>query len=65
MKEHEQIKDLVGIPFNVNNVDATVCTNFLFGLSYQLLMDEIKISDLPELDQVIRDTTDFLVFTVK
>lgn len=47
MKEDEQVKDLVGIPGNVNNVDATVCTNVLFGLSYQLLMDEIRLEDLP------------------
>jgi hypothetical protein len=65
MKEDEQIKDLVGIPGNVNNVDATVCTNVLFGLSYQLIMGEIRIEDLPELDKMIRDTTDFLVFAVK
>lgn len=49
MKEDEQVKDLVGIPGNVNNVDATVCANVLFGLAYQLLMHEIKVEDLPEL----------------
>jgi hypothetical protein len=65
MKEDEQIKDLVGIPGNVNNVDATVCANVLFGLSYQLLLDEIKLEDLPELEQMIQDITDFLVFTVR
>ncbi len=41
MKEDEQIKDLVSIPGNVNNVDATVCANVLFGLAYQLIMNEI------------------------
>lgn len=43
MKEDEQVANMIEIPFNVNNVDATVCTNVLFGLSYQLIMEEINI----------------------
>ena len=29
------------MPFSVNNVDATVSANFLFGLIYQILSGEI------------------------
>ena len=34
----EQSQGKVVMPFKVNNVDATVAANFLFGLCYQLIM---------------------------
>ena len=50
------------MPFKVNNVDATVAANFLFGLCYQLIMKEVVLN--PDLEQMMLDTTDLLVFTV-
>lgn len=54
----------VQIPLNTNNVDATVCCNVLFGLFYQVVTDLVSLNDLPELNDLIRDTVDFLVFAV-
>lgn len=33
----EQVDGLLMMPFRSNNVDASVCANFLFGLCYQVL----------------------------
>jgi hypothetical protein len=36
MNFDEQIIDIVAMPFYLNNVDASVNANFLFGLLYQI-----------------------------
>ena len=53
------------MPFNVNNVDASVCANVLFGLTFQILTAQITIEELPELSDMITDITDFLVYVVE
>lgn len=59
----EQVDGLLTMPFRTNNVDASVCANFLFGLCYQLLAGEVQLND--ELRQMMLDTTELLEFTVK
>lgn len=52
------------MPFSVNNVDATVNANFLFGLIYQILSGEIELKD-DELKQMMFNSVEFLQFTIK
>ena len=35
--KNESIRKIEKMPFDTNNVDASVCANFLFGLVYQLI----------------------------
>lgn len=58
----ESVKGLLSMPFNSNNVDASVCANFLFGLAYQVISGEIQPD--AELTQMMVDTADLLVFTI-
>jgi len=37
------------MPFSNNNVDATVCANVLFGISYLVLNNELNVSNVPDL----------------
>lgn len=50
------------MPFKTNNVDASVCANFLFGLAYQLISGEVQLTN--ELKQMMLDTTELLEYTV-
>lgn len=52
------------MPFGNNNVDATVCANVLFGVSYLALTDEFNLGDLPELKQLVADTSELLGFVI-
>ena len=61
----ETIKGKLSMPFNTNNVDASVCANFLFGLTFSIAQKEVSIEHSPELHQLILDTTELLEFTVK
>jgi hypothetical protein len=55
----EQIASTLKMPFNVNNIDASVNINFLFGLLYQIEQGEVVPS--AELRQMARDVADMLV----
>lgn len=50
------------LPLGANSLDACVSANFLFGLIYQL---NYEYEPSLELRQMIRDTTDFLVYCVE
>ena len=50
------------MPFKSNNVDASVCANFLFGLAHQVIAGEVQLTD--ELKQMMLDTTDLIQFTI-
>lgn len=39
LNEDEEIPSKIFMPFETNNVDATVSANFLFGLTYQVMID--------------------------
>ncbi len=45
IKLDEQVTDLLMMPFSSNNVDGSVSANFLFGLCYQVLGEEVKLND--------------------
>lgn len=62
MNRKEQIKDIVVMPFYVNNVDASVNSNFLFGLLYQIKSKSVVLDS--ELRQMMRDISDLLVYVV-
>lgn len=42
---NESVRGVETMPLNANNVDASVCANFLFGISFQLLQNQIKMHD--------------------
>ena len=49
------------MPFETNNVDATVSANFLFGLTYQILTDGFSVTEMPkDLKQMVHDTVDLI-----
>ena len=54
----EQKEGVVTIPLNMNNVDASVNANFLFGLLYQVKSQTITLNS--EQRQMIRDVADYL-----
>lgn len=58
----EQLIDIVVMPFYVNNVDASVNSNFLFGLLYQIKSKTVILN--PELRQMMRDISDLLVYVI-
>ena len=41
----EGIKNGVEMPFSVNNVDTTVCSNAVFGMTSALLSKKISFSE--------------------
>lgn len=47
LNEDEEKPGKIFMPFETNNVDATVSANFLFGLTFQVMSESIKPSDLP------------------
>lgn len=47
----------------MNNIDASVNANFLFGLIYQVKSNNVHLNG--ELKQMIKDITDMLVFVVQ
>lgn len=53
------------MPFSANNVDASVCANFIFGLSYQILAGEMAVEKGSELEQMMLDTVDLLEHTIE
>jgi hypothetical protein len=53
------------MPFSNNNVDASVCANVLFGISYLVLNNELELSRVPELENLVKDTADLLVYVVE
>lgn len=62
MNYDQQIIDVVVMPFYLNNVDASVNANFLFGLLYQIKSKSIVLND--QLRQMIRDVSDLLVYAI-
>jgi hypothetical protein len=53
------------MPFDTNNVDATVSANFLFGLTFQVMSDNLKPSDLPkDLIQMIHNSVDLIEYVI-
>lgn len=58
----EQLIDIVVMPFYVNNVDASVNSNFLFGLLYQIKSKTVVLNQ--ELRQMMRDISDLLVYVI-
>lgn len=44
LNEDEEIPSKIFMPFETNNVDATVSANFLFGLTYQVLTGGLSVS---------------------
>lgn len=61
----EQINGMIRMPFSNNNVDATVCANVLFGISYLALNDELNLDNRPELKQLIENTGDLLAYVIE
>lgn len=61
----EIIEGKLTMPFRTNNVDASVCANFLFGICYQILAEEISLESKPELLQMTLNTVELLEFTVE
>lgn len=54
------------MPFETNNVDATVSANFLFGLTFQIMTDTIKPSDLhSDLLLMVHNTVDLIEYVVE
>ena len=51
------------MPLNVNNVDASVCANFLFGLIFQINQKEVEVND--ELAKMMVHISIFLEYTLK
>jgi len=49
------------MPLDMNNVDASVNANFLFGLVYQM---QHGYNPETELRAMMRDVADFLVYTI-
>jgi hypothetical protein len=62
MDRDETIRDIIRIPLDANNVDASVSANFLFGLIFQ-----IKGGYKPsaEIREMMRDVADLLVYTME
>lgn len=58
----ETVVDALRMPFDLNNVDASVNANFLFGLIFQM-----RNGYKPEVETrvMIRDVTDLLVYTIQ
>jgi len=44
LNEDEEIPSKIFMPFETNNVDATVSANFLFGLTYQVMTDGYNVT---------------------
>jgi hypothetical protein len=61
LTREETIIDIVRMPFDLNNVDASVNANFLFALIFQM---KSGFQPSGELRHVIRDITDLLVYVV-
>jgi len=49
------------MPLSMNNVDASVNANFIFGLIYQM---QHGFQPGTELRAMMRDVTDFLIYTI-
>lgn len=53
------------MPFETNNVDATVSANFLFGLTFQVMTEELHPSQLPkDLILMVHNTVDLIKFVI-
>lgn len=59
----EEIASTLKMPFSVNNIDASVSINFLFGLLYQ--MDQGEAIPSGEKRQMVRDVADMLVHVIE
>ena len=59
----EQIASILKMPFSVNNIDASVNINFLFGLLYQI--DQNEVIPSKEVRQMVRDVADMLVYVIE
>ncbi len=65
LNEDEENPGKIFMPFETNNVDATVSANFLFGLTFQIMSDSIKPSELPsDLKLMIHNTVDLIEYVI-
>ncbi|XP_046558576.1 uncharacterized protein LOC124267646 [Haliotis rubra] len=57
----------VMMPFNVNNIDVTVCANFLFGVTNGIIngLFEPSILDDPDIMNIYNDTARMIAFQVQ
>jgi hypothetical protein len=62
LNNDEKIVDKIRMPFDVNNVDASVNANFLFGLILQM---QGGYQPKPYLRTMARDIADFLVYAIE
>ena len=54
------------MPLNVNNVDATVVSNAIYGMTVALLSDKVTFSNFfDRIIDVYEDSTDFIVFNLE
>ena len=55
----------VAMPFNVNNVDVTVCANTVYGMTSAVLHGMSRdLLDDPQVEQIYRNTTAMIAFAV-
>ncbi|XP_067658558.1 uncharacterized protein [Haliotis asinina] len=57
----------VMMPFNVNNIDVTVCANFIFGVTNGIIngLFQPSLLDDPEIMQIYNDTSRMIAFQVQ
>jgi hypothetical protein len=59
----------VSMPFNLNNVDVTVCANSIYGIASAVLFDVNSFRSLflqsPQMQQVFLNTTRFISWAIK
>ena len=62
-------KEGVSMPFNVNNVDVTVCANSIYGITSATIYDingfQQEFLDSPEFQQLYLNTTKFITWAIQ
>ncbi|XP_046380058.2 uncharacterized protein LOC124151576 [Haliotis rufescens] len=57
----------VMMPYNINNIDVTVCANFIFGVTNGIIngLFQPSLLDDPEIMQIYNDTSRMIAFQVQ